>query len=240
MSRMPPSSSSAVRLLASVSALAAAGAAFAGPIWDGDNQEDAKQTPQDAQAITTGGSVLSIKGSLNGTALMNPDLIDLYRFEITNPLILKFSTAGGEFGGNSNFDSQIFVFQAVQNQSGAWLARAIFANNDISDSNPGSFVGNAANDGSGFVLQQPGTYFVAITLRGVNAFDPNGGALWQGLNEPGLIPFGELQDFGFWGGDAVAQGGSYDMRVAGIAGTVPAPGAIALLGLAGLARRRRR
>ena len=233
-----PVSLAACRLFASMTTIALCGSALAGPIWDGDSLEDAKQSPQDAQAIATEGTVLMIKGSLGSSGFMSTDTVDMYRLTITDPAILKFSTAGGNFGGDAEFDSQIFLFQAVQDISGQWIAKALLSNNDISDTNTGSFIGNAANDGSGFVLQQAGIYFVAIAQRGITALNPNGEIVWQGINQPGLIPFGNFETFGSWGGDGIGVGGQYEMRVSGVAGTIPAPGAAALLGLVGLFGRR--
>jgi MYXO-CTERM domain-containing protein len=143
------------------------------------------------------------------------------------------------FGGGANFDSQLFLFRAVQTTQGQFAAQGIFANNDLSSSNRGALLTNSANDGSQFVLQQAGLYFIAITNGGVDARNANGGPIWPGLDQPGLRSFGGFQDFQAWGGDPSADVGDYEIRVEGIAG-VPAPGALGLLGLAGLVGRRRR
>ncbi|MCX5651454.1 MAG: hypothetical protein NTU45_08725 [Planctomycetota bacterium] len=220
--------------------LAFGSTALAGPIWEGDAESDAKQAPSDAQVITTDGTVALIKGQLTGSALMgSADYIDMYLVRIVGPSVLKLSTAGGEFGGGANFDSQLFLFRAVQTTQGQFAAQGIFANNDLSSSNKGALLTNSANDGSQFVLQQAGLYFIAITNGGVDARNANGGPIWPGLDQPGLRSFGGFQDFQAWGGDPSADVGDYEIRVEGIAG-VPAPGALGLLGLAGLVGRRRR
>lgn len=225
---------------ASLPALAVGSSALAGPIWDGDYGEDAKQTPESAQVVTTDSSVLMIKGQLTGTAFQGPgDFIDMYLVRITAPTSLVISTAGGEFGGGAQFDSQLFLFRSYQGQQGQTVAAGIFANNDASATNVGAFLNSSANDDSQFTLTDPGLYFIAITSRNVTAIGQNQSPIWPGLNIPGLRSFGGFQPFGFWGGDPSANVGTYEIRLTGVSG-VPAPGAVALLGLAGLAGRRRR
>lgn len=224
----------------SLCSLSAASAALAGPIWDGDYQGDAKQSAESAQVVTTNGTVLMIKGQLTGSAFMGPgDFIDMYLVRITTPSILKLSTAGGDDGGFTQFDSQLFLFRANQGSQGQLSASAVFANNDASAGNLGSVLTNQANDGSQFTLTESGLYFIAITSGGVRALNPNGAPLWPNLNEPGLQSFAGFDLFQTWGGDPNPNVGAYEIRLTGIAG-VPAPGAVALLGLAGLAKRRRR
>lgn len=227
-------------LVASLPALAASAPSFAGPIWDGDFEDDAKQNPETAQTVTTNGSVLQIKGQLTGTALQGPgDFIDMYLVRITAPTILSISTAGGDFGGNAQFDSQLFLFRAGMGQTGQPFAQGIFASDDASASNNGAFLNNTANDGSQFTLTEEGFYYIAITAKGVQARNPNGASMWPELDVPGLRSFAGFDLFANWAGDPSSNVGLYDIRVSGISG-VPAPGAVALLGLAGLARRRRR
>ena len=43
-----------------IPSLALATSAFAGPIWEGDLEDDAKQTPGTAQTVTTDGSVAAV------------------------------------------------------------------------------------------------------------------------------------------------------------------------------------
>ena len=227
-------------LVASLPAFAAGVPVLAGPIWDGDFESDAKQTPESAQVISTDGSVLQITGRLTGTALQGgADYIDMYLVRITAPSILAISTAGGDFGGNAQFDSQLFLFRASQGSTGQFFAQGIFASDDASASNPGAFLNNSANDGSQFTLTQAGLYFIAVTTKGIQARNPNGAPLWPELDVPGLRSFAEFDLFQNWAGDPTGGVGDYEIRVTGVEG-VPAPGAIALLGLFGLTRRRRR
>ena len=223
-----------------VATLSVGSTAFAGPIWEGDAESDAKQTPETAQVITTDGTVAMIKGRLTGSALMgDADFVDMYLVRIVAPSVLRVSTAGGDFGGGAAFDSQLFLFRAVQTTQGSFIGQGIFANNDVSGENNGALLTSTANDGSQFELGQPGLYFIAITNRGVIARNPNGAPIWPDLQQPGLRSFGGFELFQNWAGDPIGGTGDYEIRVEGIAG-VPAPGALALLGLAGLAGRRRR
>ena len=227
-------------LVASLPALAAGAPVLAGPIWDGDFESDAKQDPESAQVVTTEGSVLQIKGRLTGTAFQGgADYIDMYLVRITAPTILAISTAGGDFGGGAQFDSQLFLFRASQNTQGQLFAQGILASDDASASNPGAFLNNSANDGSQFTLTQTGLYFIAVTTKGVQARNPNGALLWPELGVPGLRSFAGFDLFESWTGDPSGGVGQYEIRLTGVEG-VPAPGALALLGLAGLTGRRRR
>jgi MYXO-CTERM domain-containing protein len=223
-----------------IPSLALATSAFAGPIWEGDLEDDAKQTPGTAQTVTTDGSVQMIKGQLTGTAFQGGgDYIDMYLVKITAPTSLLISTAGGQFGGGAQFDSQLFLFRAQQGQTGGFLAQGIFANNDASADNVGAFLTNSANDGSQFTITETGLYFIAITNKSVTAIGDNQEPIWPGLDVPGLRSFGGLTPFQAWGGTPSPDVGQYEIRLTGVSG-VPAPGALALLGLAGLATRRRR
>ena len=214
--------------------------ALAGPIWEGDLDDDAGATPGGAQVIDLNGSVIAIKGRLSGSGLWGGnDFIDMYLVRISAPTVLKISTAGGDNGGEAAFDSQLFLFQAELSASGQPFARAVLANNDAAEGNPGAFIGNASNDGSGFVLEQPGLYYIAITTKGFNPLNANGAPIFDGLNAPGSVPFGRFELFSGWGGEASDGGGEYFIRTSGVEG-VPAPGALALLALAGLAGRSRR
>lgn len=232
-------SKDALVVSASLAALASS-TALAGPIWEGDLEEDAKQTPGTAQVVTTDGSVQMIKGQLTGTAFQGgSDFIDMYLVRITSPTSLLISTAGGQFGGGAQFDSQLFLFRAQQGQTGGFLAQGIFANNDASEENTGAFLNNSANDGSQFTITETGLYFIAITNKNVVAIGQNQEPIWPGLNVPGLRSFGGLAPFQIWGGTPSPDVGQYEIRLTGVSG-VPAPGALALLGLAGLPSRRRR
>jgi hypothetical protein len=226
-------------LCAASSALLANPAAYAGPIWDDDLTEDAEALPAGAQVVTAG-IVGEIRGKLSGNAFMGGgDFVDMYAIRIVAPMEVKFSTGGAQTGGGfADFDSRLFLFRA----SGTGLggdALAVFANDDAFPGTPGSFIGSQANDGSGFILQTPGIYYLAITVDGINALNANGGQIFEGIGNPGTIAFGNFEKFGGWGGQPGSNGGDYTISVQGIAG-IPAPGAMALLGMAGILGRGRR
>jgi MYXO-CTERM domain-containing protein len=215
-------------------ALATASVAFAGPVWELDYTDDAKDTASTAQAITAS-TLTQINGKLTGTALVgDSDFVDMYLVKVFQPSIVSFSTAGGAFGGYANFDSQLFLFRAdgdIQNPK----ALAALANRNASPENEGAFIGNESTDGS-FKIDAPGLYFIAIAGVGAQPIGKNSNALWPNLGSL-EVGFGGLLPHVTWGQQGAT--GEYSIRVTGVTG-VPTPGALALLGLAGLVGRRRR
>lgn len=220
-------------LLVALATAACSASALAGPIWDWDWDDDAQCDPSNAQAVTTNGTVLMIEGGLQSAGLLGgADWGDMYLVQITQPSVLSLSTAGGDRGGYSSFNSSLFLFRAVQNSSGAYTAAALLANDDADDGSTGSFIGNSANDGSGYTIHESGFYFILITLGGLSPRSSSGDALWQGLDEAGTIAFGGAQNFATVAGAPTTGGGEYQIRLNGVSG-IPAPGAFALLSLAG-------
>ena len=230
-------------LSASVVALFAASAASAhGPSWEGDLLEDAKDKANTAQGVTTGGPITSITGTLGSYPLAGGgvDLVDMYLIRLENPGILKISTFGNSFGGSAAFDSQLFLFRAT-GAPGSMKALGLLANNDGDDGSTGSLIGQAATDGSGFLVDAPGLYFIAIAAFGVNPFTTGGAPIWGALNVPGQVRYGNQAELVDWAAGGQSPGGSYTISIAGFSGNaVPAPGALALLGLGGLAGRFKR
>lgn len=215
-----------------------------GPSWEGDLINDAKDSASTAQLISTGGPVMNISGTLGSSPLQGDvDYVDMYLIRLENPGILRLSTAGGAFGGDAGFDSQLFLFRAG-GPPDSLKAGGLLANNDADDGMSGSLIGPAATDGSGFVVSSPGLYFIAISAFGTNPFTTGGTPIWGALNVPGQIRYGESADLAGWNVSGQPQGGAYSIRVEGFSGVnVPAPGALAILSLAGIAgpltRRRR-
>ncbi|MBI1303118.1 MAG: hypothetical protein GC172_04960 [Phycisphaera sp.] len=205
----------------------AAGTAHAGPTWDVDYNDDAKATPATAQAITLTGPVLNIAGNLTGVGFDGePDFVDMYLVDIRTPTLLRLSTAGGDLGGDASFDTQLFLFRRVGNAD-APRALGLLANDNAAAGLVGSWLGNSANDGSGFSLVTPGFYYIAIAGLGVSAVGESGESIFTGLSTPGAIVFGGEKELADWAGQGAT--GSYSIRVEAVSG-VPAPGAIALLG----------
>ncbi len=233
-----PVSALPVALASGIAASLIASAALAGPSWDLDNTSDAKQSAQDAQAVTTGGSVLNISGSLSGIPLLGEvDLVDMYLVYINAPMTFYMSTAGGQFGGSANFDSQLFLFSAQNNPTGM-SAGALLANHLAAAGSSGSFVGSASSDGS-YRLDSAGFYYLAISAFGTNPYASNNELLWGALTDPGVVAYGQGTELAYWQNAGNVQGGAYTIHLNGVTG-VPAPGACALLGLCGLLRSRRR
>ena len=233
-----PASALSVAFASGMAASLVASAALAGPSWDLDNTSDAKQSAQDAQAVTTGGSVLNISGSLSGIPLLGEvALVDMYLVYINAPMTFYMSTAGGQFGGSANFDSQLFLFSAQDTPTGM-SAGALLANHLAAAGSSGSFVGSASSDGS-YRLENAGFYYLAISGFGTNPYASNNELLWGALTDPGIVAYGQGRELAYWQNAGNVQGGAYTIHLNGVTG-VPAPGACALLGLCGLLRSRRR
>jgi MYXO-CTERM domain-containing protein len=217
-----------------LAALATASTAFAGPVWELDYTDDAKDTATTAQVITAS-TLTQINGKLTGSALVgDSDFVDMYLLLVDKPAIVSFSTAGGASGGYANFDSQLFLFRAdgdLQNPK----ALAALANRNANPQTDGAFIGNQSSDGN-FKIDVPGLYFIAIAGVGAQPIGKNSAALWPNLGSL-EVGFGGLLPHVTWGQQGAT--GEYSIRVTGVTG-VPAPGALALLGLAGLVGRRRR
>lgn len=222
---------------------AAASPAFAGPDWDFDLTEDAGKTLGTAQSVTTGGNVNSISGTLGNYPLLgnDPDGQDLYLVYVTSPMMFRVSTLAAD-GGSAGFNASLFAF-AVEGAD-ASVARAILANNDAFAGTSDALLVNATNDGSNIKIETPGFYLIGIALSGTQPINALGQNIFaDNLNIPGLIVAPRLDvsaELFDWGGSG-GPGGSYVISLDGISGTlVPAPGALALLGVGGLLRRRRR
>jgi hypothetical protein len=201
--------------------------------------DDAKGGANTAQPVSTGGPVTTITGTLGTYPLVGGgyDVVDMYLIRLANPGILKMSTVGGTFGGSAAFNSQLFLFRA-EGIPGSMKAFGLLANNDADDGETGSLVGPAATDGSGFVVNAPGLYFIAITAFGTNPFTTGGDPIWGDLNVPGQVRYGNGAELAGWNPVGQVGGGNYTISISGFTGdAVPAPGALALLGLGGLTGR---
>jgi MYXO-CTERM domain-containing protein len=208
-------------------ALAVSSSALAGPDWDVDLAKDAGSTLQSSQVITFGGPVQTIAGRLRGTAVLEPDFHDVYKLVITSPGDFIIDLTGGV-----NFDACLWLFD----ENGIPL----LGNNDAGFGNTAPKLTNTSNGGASVSITSPGIYFLAIS--GFSAQPLSfGEPLWPSdVFNPGIVA-GSFATKSQWAGEWSGEGaiGDYVMTVSGVAG-VPAPGAIALLGAAGLIGRRRR
>lgn len=224
-------------------ALSFASCAFAGPDWD-EGGVDAGSTLGTAQVINHTGTLNTITGRLNGTALVGSDFQDCFLIEISDPTVFSLTTSAG-VGGPPGFDPMMFLFR-VDNLKGQLVAKAIMANNDKSAGNPQAALGRETNDGSQTVIGQAGLYMIAISGFGSQPVNAQGQFLFnQAFLQPGVIAGPsrdpQIADYLLSGWNTDGAYGNYTMTVQGVSGTqLPAPGAFTLLALGGLVGRRRR
>lgn len=210
----------------------AAGLAFATVAYGGGwtEQGDAGDLPGSAQITNGSGPLLSITGSTGGG-----DGVDMYAIFIDDPVNFIASTAGagGGFGGNATFDTQLWLFDA--NGFG------LLGNDDFPGASFRSEIRFPAADGpNAGQFPGPGNYFLAIS--GFNN-DPlsQGGAIFNQQSFTQISgpdgPGGGLPIIGWSGGGAT---GNYTIALQGASFKIPTPGALSLFGIAGLAAIRRR
>jgi hypothetical protein len=227
---------------AALSSALLASTAFAGPDWDEPTFGDAGNEAGTAQIITTDGSVNTIRGKLGGNGLLAGDFQDLFVVNIVDPGAFSISTRL-EDGGFADFNPMLFLFRLDGLGKGA-KAEALLGNDDFSANSTAARIGSQSNDGSGAAVTQAGLYVIGIS--GFASFPLNdfGESLFgTKLFETGLVvgPDGGLNGVTLGGWSADGQAGEYVIRITGATGVaIPAPGALALLGCAGLVRRRRR
>jgi len=220
-----------------MAALCLGSAAVAGPTWDVDYNDDAGQTALSAQAITINSPIINIFGRLTGYGFTGTDLVDMYAFEVVSPAMYAISTAGGSLGGEADFDTQLFLFRKKGGNGNNQRAVALKANNDAANGVVGSRIGEGAPN-SNFVYLSRGIYFLAITGSGMDAVSNLDSSIWEDLGNFGETVSGEEHELSDWQGSGAV--GEYTIRLQVVQGFVPAPGAIAALGLAAIAPRRRR
>lgn len=216
-------------------------AALAGPDWD-EGPDDAGSTLGTAQTITTTGSLTSVTGKLGGPGLLAGDFQDCFLIQISDPTTFSVTTGPGT-GGPAGFNPMLFLFR-VDMVDGQMVAKAVLANNDLVAGNPQAGLRTQSNDGSGTFVNQAGLYLLAISGFGSQPVNAVGQFLFnQAFLEPGVIagPNGsaQLNDYTLAGWAQDGSFGTYVLGVQGVSG-VPAPGAAALLAVAGLVGGRRR
>lgn len=128
-----------------------------------------KATAADATGITGSGS---ISGTLSGTAIVRgedgsntqglpPDFEDMYIIRIQQPGRWQVTTSPlvGRGQGFAAFDSVLYVFRFSDE-------RGILANDDIFVGSHESRLRNMANDGTSAMINTPGMYLLAISVKG--------------------------------------------------------------------------
>jgi len=227
--------------LVAVLPLALASTSLAGPDWD-EGVSDAGSTLGTAQVISVTGAVNTISGKLSGGFLAG-DYQDCFLLDISSPTTFSLTTSLGA-GSPPGFNPMMFLFR-VDTFQGQLVAKAIMANNDKSPTDVQSTLQRDTNDGSGTFISQAGLYLIAISGFGSQPINAQGQLLFnQAFLEPGVIAGPtqnpQLSDYLLAGWSSDGSFGNYTMTVTGVSGTqLPAPGALALLALGGLAGRRR-
>jgi len=214
--------------------------ALAGPEWEEPTGGDAGNTIQTASDVgaSGGGYVGIIRGKLDGNAggggFMEGDYQDMFRINIVDPGMFLVETVGVQFGLP---DPMLFLF----NRDGFGIA----ASNDIDN---GYFQSKIdVNDPNMPIFLEAGIYYLAITAATSEALGHFGGEVGpifhMGEHQVGQVGpsgvFAQSPLSGWTDPSSPENYGFYEIMVHGV-GSVPAPGALALLGLAGIASRRRR
>lgn len=140
--------------------LFAASAAIAGPIWCEPMPGDAGAVPTGANITRGTGPLFAIKGTLQGAPprgiVGTADFHDVYRIRIVFPDKFVATTNPDFQNAGAAFNSRLFLFDAD--------GRALLGNLNDPNGIPGAAtIFPAADDGTGFVLDQPGIYLLAIT-----------------------------------------------------------------------------
>ncbi len=186
-----------------------------GDVWN--EQGDAGDLINTAQVTVGNGSLDAING------IHDASDVDMYCIRILDVGRFRASTVGG-----ATWDTQLFLFSPD--------GRGVTHNDDTS---------NAQSTITGQFVSAPGIYYLAISRYNRDPVDAAGALLWN--NTPFNVERapdgpGAANPVAGWTGTNTA-GGAYSIFLSG-AGfcEVPAPGALALLGLGGLtlAGRRRR
>lgn len=238
-------------VLSATMAFAVSGAAFA-QNWDetADGGGDAADVFNGAQSVANGGGpVTSITGGMDWFNL--GDHVDAYVITIADAASFTATTnpsGGGDFTGVDGFedDSRLALFDMAGNLIMANDDSPSFAGGSLESTlqNPSTWVGNG-----GVTLNSPGSvvdggmYILAVTYYANTISDVDGDEIvtWsadfdalQGVNPAfdGASAWDDPGDFD--------DGWTYTVALTGVEGKIPAPGALALLGVAGLAGTRRR
>ena len=210
----------------------AAIASIHGPHFEED--DDAGSLPEDSKKLYGDGQLLTIQGALTGGSRGQGDYQDMYQIYIAQPGEFQLRVADASFG----FDTQLFLFDLE--------GRGMLANNDsIIDGQESllSLLMNHSTDGTNVVVQTPGLYYIAISGFSSRPMSQNGNIFFFNPETPFEVsgPDGQGGNAPITGWNHPGDTGGYFISLSGVNFIpVPAPGALALLGLAGLAGRRRR
>lgn len=147
---------------------------------------------------------------------------DMYQIYIANPAVFLATTTGG-----TTDDTQLFLFDI----NGFGVAH--------NDDNPS---GGLQSRLTGLFVPAPGLYYLAVSKYNRDPYSA-GGLIWANSpfsTERAPDGPGAADALSTWSGTTSASSASYSIFLEGAEFAIPAPGAVALLGLGGLLVGRRR
>jgi hypothetical protein len=137
--------------------LAVTATVLAGPIWDCQDPQEPGGTPATAEIVTGSGPLATIRCTLTGRIALiddpDGDFQDMFLIRIADPANLEIRTVDPLTG--DEFNTQIWLFDIN--------GRGVLANLNDAGNPPFSLMGNAATDGSGVVVTDPGLYYIAVS-----------------------------------------------------------------------------
>ena len=224
--RLPMKASKAVTLIV----LCFPAIAFAGPDWV--EGADAGSDLSHAQVITGIGVPRSISGSL-ASSFLGADYEDLYVIRVLQPSFFSFKMQP------TTFNSQLYLFGISADKPNLY---GLLSNDDQSTTSTAASIATShATDGTGVRILYPGLYCLAITTSGRYPVSASGAIFYQATPTEVSGPDGPGRYDPLSGWEGSGDTGSYTVDVEGVGFVdVPAPGALALAGLAGAAALRRR
>ncbi|MEE2719425.1 MAG: hypothetical protein VX727_06550 [Planctomycetota bacterium] len=200
-------------------------AADRGPQFEED--DDAGSLPATSKKVQGNGPLLLIAGRLQGSNRGQGDYQDMYEILISQPGSLRLEVPEVSEGLNA----QLFLFDAD--------GRGLLANDD---SLPGGGEGQpslnpvlpgASTDGTDVVIQEPGTYYIAISGAPSRPRSPEGDIFFFNPQTPFEVSGPDGQGGGLpittWG-PPVGDTGSYVISLSGVSFLPPSPGACCLPG----------
>jgi len=205
--------------LAGIAAMAIAPLAMAGGTWDetADGGGDAGDLPGTVQVTNGSGSLVTITGNI-----ANGSDVDAFLIQIKDAENLYIEVL------DTNFDPQTFLFDPA--------GVGIVHNDDYPGLGLGSAINNAAYNAG---AHGNGNFIIAVSGFNRDPLDAGGQAIFSFSSYDGnqqRIP-NDADPYTQWSGTGGA--GDYTITMRGVS-YVPAPGALALLGAAGVIARRRR
>lgn len=176
---------------------------------------DAGDLPGTAQVVLGAGPLSQING------INDANDVDMFQIRIKDPALFRATTVGG-----AAWDTQLWLFDMN--------GRGVSFNDDSAST--------AQSTLTGMFVPSPGNYLIAISRYNRDALDGSGALIWNNTpfgTERAPDGPGAANPVASWAG-TTAAGGAYSIFLTS-ANFVPAPGAVALLGMSGLllARRRR-